>query len=163
MQKAAYEQLGGDVSFEQVIDAMISGQLTAGYPNPYTSSTSLNLLYSLFWRAAGHQDAGGTSDPGGSRIPRCELGLLSAFQQQVLITTTTTLDLQEIFIRDPDKLQAFPLEYQNYQSLIQLPGFESVQFVPFGIPHNNPLVGFGWNTPDQAAALTTFGQVCHLC
>jgi Ca-activated chloride channel family protein len=32
----------------------------------------------------------------------------------VLITTTTTLDLQEIFIRDPDKLQAFPLEYQNY-------------------------------------------------
>jgi Ca-activated chloride channel family protein len=55
LQQAAYEQLGGDVGFEQVLDAMISGQLTAGYPNPYTSSTSLNLLYSLFWRAAGRQ------------------------------------------------------------------------------------------------------------
>jgi Ca-activated chloride channel family protein len=157
MQKAAYDQLGGNVSFDQVIDAMISGQLTAGYPNPYTSSTSLNLLYSLFWRAAGHQDAGGTLTLADLESPEVN-SVFSAFQQQVLITTTTTLDLQEIFIRDPDKLQAFPLEYQNYQSLIQLPGFESVAFVPFGIPHNNPLVGFGWNSADQAAALTAFGE-----
>ncbi len=157
MQKAAYDQLGGDVSFDQVIDAMISGQLTAGYPNPYTSSTSLNLLYSLFWRAAGHQGDGGALTLADLESPDVN-SVFSAFQQQVLITTTTTLDLQEIFIRDPDKLQAFPLEYQNYQSLIQLPGFESVAFVPFGIPHNNPLVGFGWNSPDQAAALTAFGE-----
>ncbi|NJN20605.1 MAG: VWA domain-containing protein [Leptolyngbya sp. RL_3_1] len=157
MQKAAYDQLGGNVSFDQVIDAMISGQLTAGYPNPYTSSTSLNLLYSLFWRAAGHQGSGGALTLADLESPEVN-SVFSAFQQQVLITTTTTLDLQEIFIRDPDKLQAFPLEYQNYQSLIQLPGFESVAFVPFGIAHNNPLVGFGWNSPDQAAALTAFGE-----
>jgi Ca-activated chloride channel family protein len=157
MQKAAYDQLGGNVSFDQVIDAMISGQLTAGYPNPYTSSTSLNLLYSLFWRAAGHQGDGGALTLADLESPDVN-SVFSAFQQQVLITTTTTLDLQEIFIRDPDKLQAFPLEYQNYQSLIQLPGFESVEFVPFGIAHNNPLVGFGWNSADQAAALTAFGE-----
>ena len=157
LQQAAYEQLGGDVGFEQVLDAMISGQLTAGYPNPYTSSTSLNLLYSLFWRAAGRQEDGQLLTLGDLESPEVN-SVFSAFQQQVLITTTTTLDLQEIFIRDPDKLQAFPLEYQNYQSLVQLPGFESVQFVPFGIPHNNPLVGFDWNTSEQAEALTTFGQ-----
>ena len=157
MQKAAYDQLGEDVSFDQVVDAMISGQLTAGYPNPYTSSTSLNLLYSLFWRAAGHQGTEATLTLADLESPDVN-SVFSAFQQQVLITTTTTLDLQEIFIRDPDKLQAFPLEYQNYQSLIQLPGFESVAFVPFGIPHNNPLVGFGWNSPDQAAALQAFGE-----
>ena len=157
MQKAAYDQLGGNVTFDQVIDGMISGQLTAGYPNPYTSSTSLNLLYSLFWRAAGHQGDGGALTLADLESPEVN-SVFSAFQQQVLITTTTTLDLQEIFIREPDKLQAFPLEYQNYQSLIQLPGFESVEFVPFGIAHNNPLVGFGWNSPDQAAALTAFGE-----
>lgn len=157
LQQAAYEQLGGDVTFAQVVDAMISGQLTAGYPNPYTSSTSLNLLYSLFWRAAGHQEDGQPLTLADLESPEVN-SVFSAFQDQVLITTTTTLDLQEIFIRDPDKLQAFPLEYQNYQSLVQLPGFESVQFVPFGIPHNNPLVGFSWNSAEQAEALAAFGE-----
>ena len=156
LQQAAYDQLGGNVTFDQVVDAMISGQLTAGYPNPYTSSTSLNLLYSLFWRAAGHQEDGQPLTLVDLESPEVS-SVFTAFQEQVLITTTTTLDLQEIFIRDPDKLQAFPLEYQNYQSLIQLPGFESVQFVPFGIPHNNPLVGFDWNSAEQAEALAAFG------
>lgn len=156
LQGDAYTALGGDVTFEQVLDAMISGQLTAGYPNPYTSSTALNLLYSLFWRSAGlESDAALTV----ANLESPEVNsVFSAFQEQVLITTTTTLDLQEIFIRDPDKLQAFPLEYQNYQSLVQLPGFENVQFVPFGIPHNNPLVGFDWNSAAQAEALEQFGE-----
>ncbi|MBE7380820.1 MAG: VWA domain-containing protein [Leptolyngbya sp. SIO1E4] len=153
---AAYDALGSDVSFDQVVDAMVSGQLTAGYPNPYTSSTSLNLLYNLFWRAAGHQEDGQPLTNSDLESPEVT-SVFSAFQDQVLITTTTTLDLQEIFIRDPDKLQAFPLEYQNYQALIQLPGFETVKFVPFGIPHNNPLVGFEWNSADQAEALQQFG------
>lgn len=156
LQADAYAALGGDVTFEQVLDAMISGQLMAGYPNPYTSSTALNLLYSLFWRSAGLEgDAALTQ--GNLESPEVN-SVFSAFQEQVLITTTTTLDLQEIFIRDPDKLQAFPLEYQNYQSLVQLPGFETVEFVPFGIPHNNPLVGFDWNSTDQAEALQQFGE-----
>ncbi len=156
LQAEAYEALGGNVTFDQVVDAMISGQLAAGYPNPYTSSTSLNLLYNLFWRAAGHQTDNQPLTIGDLESPEVN-SVFSAFQDQVLITTTTTLDLQEIFIRDPDKLQAFPLEYQNYQALIQLPGFESVKFVPFGIPHNNPLIGFNWNSPAIAAALETFG------
>jgi len=156
LQAEAYEALGGDVTFEQVLDGMISGQLIAGYPNPYTSSTSLNLLYSLFWRSAGLQD-GEALTVANLESPEVN-SVFNAFQDQVLITTTTTLDLQEIFIRDPDKLQAFPLEYQNYQTLVQLPGFETVKFVPFGIPHNNPLVGFDWNAPAEAEALQIFGE-----
>lgn len=156
MQKAAYDQLGGTVTFDRIVDAILSGQLTVGYPNPYTSSTSLNLLYHLFWRAAGRQDDGQPLTQADLDSPQVN-SVFTAFQDQVLITTTTTLDLQEIFIRDPDKLQAFPLEYQNYQALVQLPGFESVQFVPFGIPHNNPLVGFDWNSGETAAALEQFG------
>ncbi|WP_204138497.1 VWA domain-containing protein [Halomicronema sp. CCY15110] len=157
LQGEAYAALGGgEVTFAQVLDAMISGQLTAGYPNPYTSSTALNLLYSLFWRSAGLPE-GGALTVANLESPEVN-SVFSAFQEQVLITTTTTLDLQEIFIRDPDKLQAFPLEYQNYQSLVQLPGFENVQFVPFGIPHNNPLVGFDWNSAAQAEALQSFGE-----
>jgi len=156
LQGDAYAALGGEVTFEQVLDAMISGQLTAGYPNPYTSSTALNLLYNLFWRSA---DLSGEAQLAVANLESPEVNsVFSAFQEQVLITTTTTLDLQEIFIRDPDKLQAFPLEYQNYQTLVQLPGFENVRFVPFGIPHNNPLVGFDWNSAAQTEALQRFGE-----
>ncbi len=156
--KAAYDQLsqGGAVNFDRIVDAALSGQLTVGYPNPYTSSTSLNMLYHLLWRAAGRQATGEALTPQDLDSPQVN-SVFTAFQDQVLITTTTTLDLQEIFIRDPDRLQAFPLEYQNYLSLVQLPGFESVQFVPFGIPHDNPLVGFPWNDATTAAALARFG------
>jgi Ca-activated chloride channel family protein len=66
--------------------------------------------------------------------------------------------LQELFLRDQSKLQAFPLEYQNYLALRQVPGFRSDRICPFGIPHNNPLVGFSWNTPQQQAALERFGD-----
>jgi Ca-activated chloride channel family protein len=148
---------GGNVTFEPFLNAVLSGKLKVGYPNPYTSSTALNLLYTILWQAAGHQQAGGALTEAELQSPQIS-SVFDAFQQQVLITTVTTLDLQEIFIRDPDKLQAFPLEYQNYQTLKNLSGFEDVAFIPFGIPHNNPLVGFDWNTPDQQAALERFGE-----
>ena len=159
LQDTAYQQLsnGGEVSFEQILDGVLSGQLSVGYPNPYTSSTSLNLLYHLFWRASGQQEAGQALTAADLELPQVN-SVFTTFQDQVLITTTTTLDLQDIFIRDPDKLQGFPLEYQNYLNLRQISGFESVQFVPFGIPHNNPLVGFDWNDSETAAALQQFGE-----
>jgi Ca-activated chloride channel family protein len=147
----------GTVSFEQFLNAVLAGKIKVGYPNPYTSSTALNLLYTILWQAAGHQQDGGSLTEAELQSPQIS-SVFDAFQQQVLITTVTTLDLQEIFIRDPDKLQAFPLEYQNYQTLKTLSGFEDVAFIPFGIPHNNPLVGFDWNTPDQQAALQSFGE-----
>ncbi|HEY9735226.1 MAG TPA: vWA domain-containing protein, partial [Trichocoleus sp.] len=56
------------------------------------------------------------------------------------------------------KLQAFPLEYQNYLALKQVPGFENTEFIPFGIPHNNPLVGFAWNSPQQEEGLRRFAK-----
>ncbi|MDJ0635653.1 MAG: VWA domain-containing protein [Xenococcaceae cyanobacterium MO_188.B29] len=147
----------GEVNFERLLDAIASGKLSVGYPNPYSSSTALNLLYSIFWRGAGHQQDGQPLTIADLESPQVK-SVFQGFQQQVLITTTTTLDLQEIFIRDKDKLQAFPLEYQNYQQLKKVPGFETTVFIPFGIPHNNPLVGFNWNTAQQQEALQKFAE-----
>ncbi|TVQ11584.1 MAG: VWA domain-containing protein [Leptolyngbya sp. DLM2.Bin27] len=147
----------GVVSFDRLLNAIASGQVTVAYPNPYSSSTALNLLYTLYWRAAGHQDNGGQLTVAELQTPQVN-SVFDQFQQQVLITTPTTLDLQELFLRDQSNLQAFPLEYQNYLALRQVPGFTDTEFVPFGVPHNNPLVGFEWNTPQQQAALERFGQ-----
>lgn len=156
---AAFQKLGqGEATtFEDVLSAILAGDLTVGYPNPYTSSTSLNLLYTLFWRGAGHHEDGQPLMAADMESPQVN-SLFTAFQDQVLLTTVTTLDLQEIFIRDQQVLQAFPLEFQNYQTLKQLPGFEQVHFVPFGLPHNNPLVGFEWNSAEVQSALKRFGE-----
>lgn len=155
--KAIYDQLAenGTVSFDRLLAAIASEQVTVAYPNPYASSTALNLLYTLYWRAAGHQQSGGSLTVAELQTPQVN-SVFDQFQSQVLITTPTTLDLQELFLRDQSKLQAFPLEYQNYLALRQVPGFEDTEFVPFGIPHNNPLVGFAWNTPQQKAGLERF-------
>ena len=159
LQEQVYRELAanGEVDFDKLLNAIASGQLSVGYPNPYSSSTALNLLYAIFWRAAGHQQDGQPLTIADLESPQVK-SVFQGFQKQVLITTTTTLDLQEIFIRDKDKLQAFPLEYQNYQQLKKVPGFETTVFIPFGIPHNNPLVGFDWNTAKQQEALQKFAE-----
>ncbi len=155
----AYQTLAkdGEVTFERLLDAIVSGKITVGYPNPYTSSAALNLLYSLFWRSAGHQQDHKPLTVAELQSPQVN-SVFDAFQKQVLVTTTTTLDLKEIFIRDRQKLQAFPLEYQSYQTLKKLPGFEDVAFVPFGVPHDSPLVSFEWNSPLQQEALKQFAD-----
>jgi Ca-activated chloride channel family protein len=157
--KPVYDRLaeGSTVSFDRLLNAIASGEVTVAYPNPYSSSTALNLLYTLYWRAAGHQADGGTLTVAELQTPQVN-SVFDQFQAQVLITTPTTLDLQELFLRDQSNLQAFPLEYQNYLALREVPGFSDTEFVPFGVPHNNPLVGFGWNTPQQQAALQAFAQ-----
>ncbi|MGA0199471.1 MAG: VWA domain-containing protein, partial [Prochlorotrichaceae cyanobacterium] len=154
---AVYEQLAaeGEVTFDRIVDQVAAGSLAVGYPNPYKSSTALNMLYSLFWRAAGHQQDGSALTIADVKSPQVN-SVFEQFQQGVVITTATTLDLQELFLRDRSAVQAFPLEYQNYVNLKQVSGFENAQFVPFGIPHNNPLVGFDWNTSEQQAALEKF-------
>jgi Ca-activated chloride channel family protein len=147
----------GAVTFEKLLDAILSGKITVGYPNPYSSSTSLNLLYTLFWRSAGHDQDGKPLTTSELQSPQVN-SVFDKFQNQVLITTLTTLELKDIFIRDNQKLQAFPLQYQSYQTLKKLPGFEDVVFIPFGVPNDNPLVGFNWNTASQNEGLRRFSE-----
>lgn len=155
--RQVYDELAaeGDVNFERLLNAIALGEVTVAYPNPYASSTALNLLYTLYWQAAGHREDGKPLTAAELQSPQVR-SVFEEFQSQVLINAAITLDLQELFLRDQSKLQAFPLEYQNYLALREVPGFEDTEFVPFGIAHNNPLIGFSWNSPAQQAALQQF-------
>lgn len=148
---------GGPVTFERLLDAILAGDVTIGYPNPYASSTALNLLYTIFWRSAGHQQTNAPLTATDLQLPQVS-SVFDTFQKQVLVTTLTAPDLRDIFVRDRQKLQAFPLEYQNYVALKKLPEFSQTAFVPFGVPHNSPLVGFGWNSPAQTEGLKKFAD-----
>ncbi|ACK70262.1 von Willebrand factor type A [Gloeothece citriformis PCC 7424] len=147
----------GELTFKQILDAILAGKLTIGYTNPFASSTGLNLLYTLFWTAAGH-------DQGGKPLTVAELqspqvrSVFEAFQKQVLITALVTPDLKEIFLREPDKLPAFAVDYLSYATLKQLPEFQQTTYIPFGVPHNSPLVGFEWNNVEQQQGLKKFAE-----
>lgn len=159
LSKSAYQKLAkdGEVTFDRVLDAILAGNLTVGYANPYESSTAINLLYSTFWRGAGHHlDSKPLTQSDLNSQP--VNSVFETFQNRLLVTTTTTLDLLKIYQREPDKLDAFPLEYQNYLNLKQQPEFKNLHFVSFGVPHQNPLVTFSWNSPEQEAALTKFAR-----
>lgn len=148
---------GGSVTFERLLDAILAGDITIGYPNPYASSTALNLLYTIFWRAAGHHQDGKPLTAADLQLPQVS-SVFDTFQKQVLVTTLTAPDLRDLFVRDRSQLQAFPLEYQNYVGLKNLPEFSQTAFVPFGVRHDSPLVGFAWNTPVQQEALQKFAD-----
>lgn len=159
IQPDVYQQLTtkGQVNFDQLVDAILAGKVLVGYPNPYTSASSLNLLYTLLWRAAGHQHDRQPLTLIDLQSPQVK-SVFDAFQQQVLVTTRTSGDLKEIFIRDQQKLQAFTLDYLSYVELKKLPEFAQTGFIPFGVPQTSPLAGFGWNTPIQQEALKRFGE-----
>jgi Ca-activated chloride channel family protein len=147
----------GEVSFDQLLDAILAGKLMIGYTNPYSSSTGLNLLYTIFWRAAGHQQNGTPLTVDDLKLPQVN-SVFTGFQKQVLLTADTTLDLKEVFLRNPEKLPAFASDYLSYSTLQKLPGFEQSSYIPFGVPHNSPLVGFVWNSPEQQEALKKFAE-----
>jgi Ca-activated chloride channel family protein len=159
IQDQVYQQLAvhGQASFDQLLDAILAGKVSVGYPNPYTSASSLNLLYALLWRAAGHQQDHQSLTLADLQSPQVK-SVFDAFQQQVLVTTRTSGDLKEIFIRDQQKLQAFTLDYLSYVELKKLPEFAQTGFIPFGVPQTSPLVGFDWNTPIQQEALKRFSE-----
>jgi Ca-activated chloride channel homolog len=147
----------GVVDFDRLLKAVLDGKITIGYPNPYTSSTALNLIYTMFWRAAGHTQPNQLLTEDDLQSPQVK-SVFDAFQKQVVITTLITRDLRDIFIRDPETLQAFPLEIQTFNNLKEVPGFSKTHFVPFGVAHNSPLVGFEWNTAEEQSALKTFAE-----
>jgi Ca-activated chloride channel homolog len=159
IEEKTYQQLakGGNVTFARLLDQILAGQLKLGYANPYTSSSSLNLLYQLLWQAAGHDKDGKPLTVNEIDSPQV-VSVFDTFQKQVAVTGLTTIDLKDAFLRDSSKLQVFASGCSAYIQMQHTPGHEQVGFVPYGISHNNPLVGFEWNTKAQQEALIQFAK-----
>ncbi len=153
IKKKDYKKLstnGGEVEFSSVVNAIASGQLSVGYPNPLTSSSGLNFLMAIL------SSASIDNLTLANLHSQAVKSVFDRVQENVSITTPTTLDVLEAYRQDSDKFQIFPLEYQNYQQLKSLPEFEDTVFIPYGIIHSNPLIGFMANTPEEQDALAKF-------
>ncbi len=122
----------GELNIRNIIDAVVQGKLVMGYTNPFASSTGVNFLVTVLATFAG-------GDPDQMLAPEV-VSSFESFQRGVPFVALTTLQMRDSVINE-GSLEAFVMEYQTYANTSVLgSGYE---FIPFGIPHDNPLYAVG--------------------
>ena len=131
----------GSVTYENVVDAVVNGELQMGYTYPYTSATGLNFLIN----ALQHFDSDNIfSETAVSKFQQLQKGI-----PFVCYTTDQMVNAMQ-----SGTLQAGVVEYQAYTNSPVLKG--GYDFVPFGYKHSNPLYSVGDLTQEQQEALDLF-------
>jgi len=134
------------LTVSDLIDAVIADELVMGYTDPFASSTGLNFLVSVLNEIAEGDEARMTSPDVAS--------VFEQFQRRLPFVALTTLQVRESVERDNGTLDAFVMEWQTFVNTESLDsGFE---FIPFGIPHDNPLYAVGDPGADKMEALELF-------
>ncbi len=140
--RATYDEL----TAEALVEAVIAGDLVMGYTDPFASSTGLNFLVTVLDAIAEGDEARLTSPDVAS--------VFEQFQRQVPFVALTTLQLRDSVQNDTGTLDAFVMEYQTFVNTDSLnSGFE---FIPFGVPHANPLYAVGDLPAEQLEVLELF-------
>ncbi|MBV1893383.1 MAG: substrate-binding domain-containing protein, partial [Ilumatobacteraceae bacterium] len=138
----------GEPTAANLVDAVIAGDLVMGYTDPFASSTGLNFLLTVLDTIAESDSARLTSPDVAS--------VFEQFQRQVPFVALTTLQMRDSVENDTGTLDTFVMEWQTFTNTESLrSGFE---FIPFGVPHNNPLYGVGDGTAAQAEVLDLFAE-----
>ncbi|MCB1955450.1 MAG: VWA domain-containing protein [Rhodocyclaceae bacterium] len=137
----------GRVDVPTLVDAVVQGSLVMGYTDPFASSTGLNFLVTVLSRFS-------DGKPESMLLPDV-VSAFESFQKGVPFVALTTLQMRESVERS-GSLDAFVMEYQTY---VKTPSLQSgYEFIPFGVRHDNPLVGLGQLTVDQRDTLKAFAE-----
>ncbi|MFT4657677.1 MAG: Ca-activated chloride channel family protein [Ilumatobacter sp.] len=138
----------GDLTPENLVDAVIAGDLVMGYTDPFASSTGLNFLLTVLNSIAGGDESQLTSPDVAS--------VFEQFQRQVPFVALTTLQMRDSVENDAGTLDTFVMEWQTYTNTDSLQsGFE---FIPFGVRHDNPLYVVGEPSSTHAEVLNLFAE-----
>lgn len=136
--RATYQTL----DIKNLIDAVVQGKLAMGYTNPFASSTGLNFLVTVLASFAEGQEK--------EMLAPEVVSSFESFQQGVPFVSLTTLQMRES-VENDGSLDAFVMEYQTF---INVPVLQSgYEFIPFGIPHQNPLYAVGDVNPEKMEVL----------
>ncbi len=142
--RAAY----GDLTPENLVDAVIAGDLVMGYTDPFASSTGLNFLLTVL-NSIADGDATQLTSPDVASV-------FEQFQRQVPFVALTTLQMRDSVENDTGTLDTFVMEWQTYTNTDSLQnGFE---FIPFGVSHTNPLHAVGDLTAAETETLELFTE-----
>ncbi len=150
MKEEVAERLAGGAGLPAVADivnAVVQGDVVAGYTNPYASSTGLNFLVTVLATFSDGEEA---------RMLAAEVAsAFVEFQRNVPFVALTTLQMRESVRRD-GSLDAFVMEYQTFAKTAELAS--GYRFVPFGVRHDNPLYAVGSADAETREVLELFAR-----
>jgi Ca-activated chloride channel family protein len=135
----------GALTVPNIVDAVVQGKIAAGYTNPFASSTGLNFLVTVLATFADGDEA--------KMLSPEVVSAFEGFQRGIPFVALTTLQMRES-VRNDGSLDAFVMEYQTYVNTEELG--QGYEFIPFGLPHDNPLFAVGDPDSEKLEALELF-------
>ncbi len=146
--KATYKSLEeqyGKVDILTIIQATEEGSITAGYTNPFTSTSGLNFLASTLYSYD-------KSDP----LSSSAVEGFNKFQNNVPFVAYSTLQMRDA--AENNTFTSFILEYQGYYNNLELKN--NYEFLPYGIRHDNPLYAVAGISDDKLELIKAFNSYC---
>ena len=104
----------GELTPENLVDAVIAGDLVMGYTDPFASSTGLNFLLTVLDSIADGDESQLTSPDVAS--------VFEQFQRQVPFVALTTLQMRDSVENDTGTLDTFVMEWQAFTNTDSLAG-----------------------------------------
>ena len=148
LSKSTYDKLQssyGTVDLAAVVQATTKNEISLGYTNPYASSTGLNFLISTLSYFEEYNPLSDKAKNG-----------FQEFQANIPFVSYTTMQMRTA--AESGSLDAFILEYQTYINDSTLKN--TYTFVPFGVPHNNPMYSVGSLSEEKSEVLKLFDNYC---
>ena len=133
------EEKYGKADLSAVVQATINNEITLGY----ASSTGLNFLVSTL---ENFDSANVLSDKAKEEFQK--------FQQNIPFVSYITMQMRSA--AESGSLDAFIMEYQTYANDATLKN--NYTFIPFGVPHNNPLYVCGELDSEKAQLAQAFSE-----
>lgn len=137
-------QTYGAADIQAVIKATESGTITAGYTNPFSSTSGLNFLASTLYSY--------DSNP----LSEKAINGFNAFQYNVPFVAFNTMQMRDAAERNT--FTSMILEYQTYFNTPDLKN--NYEFIPYGVRHDNPLYAIGDLSEEKMAVLKAFNDFC---
>lgn len=135
----------GTVDIQTIIRATEEGKITAGYTNPFSSTSGLNFLASTLYSYD-------LNDP----LSAGAVEGFNKFQNNVPFVAYNTLQMRDA--ASNNTFTSFILEYQGYYNNLDLRnGYE---FLPYGIRHDNPLYAIKGISDEKMELLRVFNDYC---
>ncbi|WP_049962760.1 vWA domain-containing protein [Ruminococcus sp. HUN007] len=135
----------GSVDIQTVITATEEGKITAGYTNPFSSTSGLNFLAATLYSYD-------KADP----LSAAAVEGFNKFQNNVPFVAYNTLQMRDA--ASNNTFTSFILEYQGYYNNIDLKN--NYEFLPYGIRHDNPLYAVKGISAEKTDLLKAFSAYC---
>ena len=135
----------GTADLSSVVKATINNEIVLGYTNPYASSTGLNFLVSTLSYFDSSNPLSDTAKQG-----------FQSFQEHIPFVSYNTMQMRTA--AESGSLDSFIMEYQTYVNDSTLKN--NYSFIPFGVPHNNPLYTCGKLTEEKTKLAEEFAKYC---